>query len=253
MTLPLIKLIIFDFDGTINNDKLRQYITAKRVCARFHLQRSGITPFAMTTTRGVPSNVRKGPKARQVTFQFLKYWNPQVFPLWKRAWIYLNYEWEYTRVGKNYIFLFPGVVDLMKDLHAAGYYLGIATNRGSGTIKQQLKLAGILSQFTGIYGYNNVRHGKPDPEMIFRNIQIIRKKHNVVIHTPETLVVGDNLKEDIGAGTRAGACTALVTRVQAKMLDNHPIKPNLIVTNVLALKQFLLNKEQREKVTIVRS
>ncbi len=235
-----IKLIVFDFDGTLNNDKLRNYVTVRRIIARFRLDRYKITPLAMEDARGVPAIARKGAKARVETLQFLKYWNPRAFPRWKRAWIYLNFEWEYARVGKQYLFLFPGVVDLLKDLHAAGYYLGIATNRGSGTVKKQFKLAGLLPFFAGIYGYNNTRRGKPDPEMIFRNIRVVRKKHNVVVRMPETLMVGDNFNEDIKAGSSAGALTAWVVNRQVKTQDNLPIKPNFLIPSVNALRETLL-------------
>lgn len=235
-----IKLVIFDFDGTLNNDKLRNYATVRRIINRFHLDQYKITPLAMEDARGVPPVARKGAKARVETLQFLKYWNPGAFPIWKRVWIYLNFEWEYARVGKQYLFLFPGVVDLLRDLHAAGYFLGIGTNRGSGTVKKQLRLAGILHMFAGIYGYNNTRRGKPDPEMIYQNIRAVRKKHNVEVRMPETLIVGDNLNEDIKAGSSAGAWTAWVVNRQVKTLDNFPTKPNFLIPSVNALRETLL-------------
>lgn len=241
-----IKLIVFDFDGTLNNDKLRNYVTVRRMIARFRLDRYEITPLTIVDTRGVPPNARKGAKARVETLQFLKYWNPRAFPLWKRAWIYLNFEWEYARVGKQYLFLFPGVVDLMKDLHAVGYFLGIGTNRGSGTVKRQLKLTGILPFFAGIYGYNNCRRGKPDPEMIFRNIRAVRKKHKVEVRSPETLMVGDSLNEDIKAGSSAGACTAWITRIQQNLKEDLPLKPNLVIPDILALRKSLQKLERNE-------
>ncbi len=241
-----IKLIIFDFDGTLNFDKLRNYVTVRRIIARFRLDQYNITPLAMEEARCVPPNARKGAKARVETLQFLKYWNPRAFPLCKRVWIYLNFEWEYARVGKQYLFLFPGVVDLLKDLHAAGYYLGIATNRGSGTVKKQLKLAGIFQFFTGIYGYNNCQRGKPDPEMIFRNIRVVRKKHKVRVRPPETLMVGDSLNEDVKAGSSAGAYTAWITRIRMNLKEELPIKPTLVIPDVLALRNSLRKMGKKE-------
>ncbi len=241
-----IKLIIFDFDGTLNNDKLRNYATVRRIIARFRLNRHKITSLTMVDTRGVPPVARKGAKARVETLQFLKYWNPRAFPLWKRAWIYLNFEWEYARVGKQYLFLFPGVVDLLKDLHAAGYYLGIATNRGSGTVKKQLKIAGILHCFAGIYGYNNVQRGKPNPEMIFRNIRAVQKKNKVIVRPLETLMVGDSFHDDCGAGTRAGAYTAWISSVQQYSKTVLPLKPSLVIPDVLALKNSLPKMKKKD-------
>jgi phosphoglycolate phosphatase len=60
--------------------------------------------------------------------------------------------------------LFPGVVDGLAKLHAAGLRLSIGTSKSHAAATHVLEVCGISDQFETVVGVDNVVHGKPAPD-----------------------------------------------------------------------------------------
>ena len=100
------------------------------------------------------------------------------------------------------ITLYPGVRDLLQQLHAGGMKLGIVTQKGRDFALDgrqagaaiELRNQGVFDYFSVIVGKEDVAHYKPDPEGV--NLALER-----LGSTPrQTLLVGDSAADIIAAG-----------------------------------------------------
>jgi phosphoglycolate phosphatase len=100
--------------------------------------------------------------------------------------------------------LYPGVAPTLDRLREAGARLVVGTSKGRSTTLDILEHCGIASVIDGVVGGDEVRHGKPHPEMV--------KKARSMFDTPatRTLIVGDT-SFDIEMGQAAGILTCAVT------------------------------------------
>ena len=99
--------------------------------------------------------------------------------------------------------LFPGVMETLGDLKAAGCKLAIATSRLRGSTERALNHLGIADFFDVTLTADDTPIGKPDPTPIFLTLKKIGSKPE------ESIFVGDT-KHDIEAGRAAGVFTVLV-------------------------------------------
>ena len=154
--------------------------------------------------------------------------------------MYLSYESLYSKNSNQYDFLIEGVTDLMKSLYEKGYYLGIATNKGSNIVRKQLRFAGLKHLFLSILGSDRVLKMKPHPEMILKNLGIINRKTHSKYTPHEVLMVGDGIKDDVLGGLRAGAYTCLVhAKKDALKESKKEDLPHLNLASILDLDKFL--------------
>jgi HAD superfamily hydrolase (TIGR01509 family) len=93
----------------------------------------------------------------------------------------------------------PGSVELLRDLHAQGLRLGIATS--SGRALPFLDRWGVRHLFSGIVGREDVESRKPHPEPVLKCLGHLR------LDPREVVYIGDS-PIDIRAGKAAGSYTA---------------------------------------------
>jgi len=93
----------------------------------------------------------------------------------------------------------PGSVELLRDLHAQGLRLGIATS--SGRALPFLDRWGVRHLFSGIVGREDVESRKPHPEPVLKCLGHLR------LDPWEVVYIGDS-PIDIRAGKAAGSYTA---------------------------------------------
>ena len=93
----------------------------------------------------------------------------------------------------------PGSVELLRDLHAQGLRLGIATS--SGRALPFLDRWGVRHLFSGIVGREDVESRKPHPESVLKCLGHLR------LDPREVVYIGDS-PIDIRAGKAAGSYTA---------------------------------------------
>lgn len=93
----------------------------------------------------------------------------------------------------------PGVVELVRGLHAQGVACGIATSSRSKNAEFVTKSVGIRQYFAHLIGMEHVRHVKPDPELFVTALQ------RMGLEPEATLVVEDSpkgLQAAVAAGIR---------------------------------------------------
>ncbi len=78
-----------------------------------------------------------------------------------------------------YDYLFKGSFDFLHELKKRGYYLGIATNKGSSSVKKQLIPANLTGIFDSIEGSGLKNQMKPSPKILLSNLKNINKRYHV--------------------------------------------------------------------------
>ncbi len=108
--------------------------------------------------------------------------------------------------------LYPGVRELLQQLHARGVKLGIVTQKERDFVLEgrqagaalELRNQGVFDYFSVVIGYEDVAHHKPDPE----GVNLALERHG---STPrQTLLVGDSAA-DIIAASAAGCWSCHAT------------------------------------------
>ncbi len=95
-------------------------------------------------------------------------------------------------VDKTYIY--PGVADALKRLHALGHKMAVCTNKTSALVPLILKHLGIYDYFDTIVGGGDVPNLKPAPDLLY----LASERMGSPI-TPADWVIGDNYT-DMAAG-----------------------------------------------------
>ena len=108
--------------------------------------------------------------------------------------------------------LFPHVRETLAELYARGYILTVASSRSSASLREFLSDMGVIDYISLILGADDVARAKPDPEPVLQTLRTLK------IPASETLVVGD-MPVDTLMGARAGARTCAVTYGNASAAD----------------------------------
>ena len=69
------------------------------------------------------------------------------------------------RFGERPFDLKPGARRLLRQLQAAGVPCAVASSTGHAEVRQRLERAGLLGFFAAVCGGDEVRHGKPAPDL----------------------------------------------------------------------------------------
>ena len=186
----MVKLIAFDFDGTLG-DTLELILKCNRETRR-RMGAREIPDSTIISTIGIP--LRDGLAVMNPGV------SPEEIPLWFKTYreVFAEYEGLITPS------LFPGVKETLADLHAKGYILTVASSRETDSLNNFLRKMGIAQYFHYVLGAEDVIHAKPNPEPVLKTLS------HFGLQGPEALVVGD-MPVDIQMGLGAGAFTCGVT------------------------------------------
>lgn len=102
--------------------------------------------------------------------------------------------------------LFPEIPDLLADLKAQGYKLGIVTNGVPDLQRRKLEEFGLLDLFDAAVASGEIDCGKPDPG-IFRHICA-----ELGVQVADCVMVGDNPGRDVAGAMAAGMASVWVSR-----------------------------------------
>lgn len=105
--------------------------------------------------------------------------------------------------------LFPGAVELVRELAVAGRMLGIVSGALLDEVEGALRQSGLRNVFKVVITAEDVAEGKPDPEGYLRALEALNAMPPLperLIHPHEVLAV-----EDSPAGLAAAAEVGLVT------------------------------------------
>jgi len=185
-----IKLIIFDFDGTLGDTRRNIVMTMQMTIAEHQLSYRNEDECASVI--GLPlagcfkmlfSDIQEE-LINQCCETYRRIFNENLQKIQPQA--------------------FPGVVDTLAKLHQKGYVLTIASSRSRNSLTELTQQMDIANYISLLLGANDVKEAKPQPEPVLKTLEAMH------IDASEALVVGD-MDVDILMGARAGARTCGVT------------------------------------------
>ena len=183
------KLIIFDFDGTLADTRQLIVETMQQT-----IQALGLTPC---TDEQCASMI--GLPLKQAFTDLI----PMSDEIGNRC--VDTYRRIFSVNNAAYVIpTFPHVLETLQQLSAKGYTLTIASSRSRQSLLDFVHTMHLEEIFSYILGADDVVHAKPHPEPVLRTLKTFN------CSPEEALVVGD-MKYDIEMGHQAGTRTCGVT------------------------------------------
>lgn len=96
---------------------------------------------------------------------------------------------------------YPGCVDTVRALHAAGYPLAVVTSKLEVGARRSLRFVGIEDCFSAVVGIDHTERHKPEPEPVWHALSLLGVPAN------RAVFIGDST-HDMRAGRAAGVATA---------------------------------------------
>jgi phosphoglycolate phosphatase len=116
----------------------------------------------------------------------------------------------YAKRPSEHTTVYPGVISVMENFKAAGFRMGLCTNKPTVTTQPVLKSMGLDHFFDVVSCGDAVPHKKPDG----RHIRLVVDKMGATIQT--SVMIGDS-ESDISAAIDAGVRSVAVTFGYAHM------------------------------------
>ncbi|MDD3923786.1 MAG: prolipoprotein diacylglyceryl transferase [Erysipelotrichaceae bacterium] len=136
------------------------------------------------------------------------------------------------KLHKDYIKPLPNAVELLSQLKAEGYKLGIVSNKFTDGIDLGLDLTGMSPYIDVVIGLDKVTDPKPNPEGIRKAIIALDGKYDNCIY------VGDNYN-DMLAGINAGSFTIGYYQSEERKSNMLMANPNRVIDNLLDIITIL--------------
>ncbi len=210
----MIRLIIFDLDGTLVNA-----YPAVVSSVNFTLKKCGFPP---KTPNQIKRAVGWGDRQLMVQFvgekladQALEYYRP--------------HHLKALKGGSRFL---PGAHSLLKELNKKGVMLAIASNRPLMFTEVILKGLKADHFFDYVLCADKAKKPKPYPDML----QAICRKFK--ISKNETLFVGD-MTIDLNCGANAGIKTVAVTTGSNTKKELNDLGPYKIINRINQIKKFI--------------
>ena len=185
-----IRLIIFDFDGTLGDTRRNIVTTMQMTIEELHLPNRSEEECAATIGLPLAGCFR-------TLFPDMQ---EEIIP--RCAETYRGFFNENLKTIHPEAF--PGVVETLAILHQKGFTLTIASSRSRNSLTELTQNMGIADYISYILGADDVKEAKPKPEPVLKTLA------DMHFDADEALVVGD-MSVDILMGTNAGARTCGVT------------------------------------------
>jgi phosphoglycolate phosphatase len=122
--------------------------------------------------------------------------------LYESAW--QRYQHHYQEVNGHFSAVYPGVLEGVQMLGAAGLVLACLTNKPLAFARGLLAAKGLEGYFSQVFGGDSFERKKPDPLPLLKTCEALGRAPAV------TLMVGDS-SNDAQAGHAAGCGVVLVT------------------------------------------
>jgi len=126
---------------------------------------------------------------------------------------------------------YPNAKQTIKYLKKQGCKIGIVTSKMKEVAKYHLKLTDLFDEIDGIIGYEDVINHKPDPEPIYKALELFSAKKD------ETIYIGDH-ENDIKAAKKAGIESCAVTysiRLKEMLLE----QPEYVIDDLKNLEDIV--------------
>lgn len=213
-----IKLVIFDFDGTLADTKENIILTFQMTMKELGVEIKSRQECAATiglTLEDAFKVLYPGMAAEK----------------------YILLRDTYRRIFKEnrkilVPGLFPEVMETLEELRRRGYLMSIASSRQSPSLQSFLEDMKIAHLFEYAIGGDNVEHPKPAPDAV---LQILRHYN---LSAEEAFVVGD-MPFDINMATNAGVKSCGVTWGNADAAQLKESGANYIIDKMSQLLEIL--------------
>lgn len=213
-----IKLVIFDFDGTLADTKENIILTFQMTMKELGVEIKSRQECAATiglTLEDAFKVLYPGMAAEK----------------------YILLRDTYRRIFKEnrkilVPGLFPEVMETLEELRRRGYLMSIASSRQSPSLQSFLEDMKIAHLFEYAVGGDNVEHPKPAPDAV---LQILRHYN---LSAEEAFVVGD-MPFDINMATNAGVKSCGVTWGNADAAQLRESGANYIIDKMSQLLEIL--------------
>ncbi len=216
MTIPKIKAVIFDLDGTLVNA-----YPAVSQSVNYTLNHLG---FAPRSHAEIKRSVGGGDRKLMVHFVGEKLADLAIT-------LYRPHHAKALKV-KGAVRLLPGAGSVLKFLKGKGYKLAIASNRPTKFTRIILKELGVLPLFNVVLCADKAGKPKPDPDILWTIAKRLR------LDTSEILYVGD-MTIDINCGHQAGIPVVAVVTGSSSKKELKQLKPWQIIDKMVELKSII--------------
>ncbi len=183
----MIKLIIFDLDGTLVNSVVDITNALNYAVEPFKLERMTVEKTTAMVGEGLTRLVEKmlGPEGeglkRDVLDRFIQY--------------YSGHMADFTRA-------YPGVRETLEAL--AGRRKAVISNKRESLSRRLLEKLGLVSYFDVIFGSDSAGEKKPSPKPVLKALELFGMQPDAAV------IVGDS-RYDIEAGRAADILTVAVS------------------------------------------
>jgi len=220
----MIKLVIFDLDGTLVNA-----YPAVSQSVNYTLNALG---FAPRSHAEIKRSVGGGDRRLMVHFVGEKLADQAI----------VIYRPHHTKAlqAKGAVRLLPGALGILKFLKGKGYKLAIASNRPTKFTRIILKVLGILPFFDVVLCADRAGKPKPHPDILWtiaRRLSLARA---------EVLYVGDMII-DVDCAHRAGIRAVAAATGSSSKKELKSLKPWRIIGKMIELKSIITKITKESK------
>ena len=128
---------------------------------------------------------------------------------------------------------YPGAVETVRALHAAGHPLGLVTAKLEVGARRALALIGVEACFTAVVGMDATAKHKPEPEPVWHALSLLGD-----VPPSRALFVGDST-HDMRAGRAAGVRTAAALWGPSAREQLAPTAPDHWLTDYAELRALV--------------
>lgn len=133
---------------------------------------------------------------------------------------------------KNYVTIFPTVIDTLEELKKEGYPMAIVTTKAAVAANVGIDLFDLNSYFDVVVTLDDVKVTKPDPEGIYLAMQKLEVK--------DAIMIGDNVS-DIQAGKNADVKTIGVKWATKGYVEMEKLHPDLLIDQMSDILKYIRN------------
>lgn len=169
------KGIIFDIDGTLTSTNELIFATFNHIAEKYEgrtYSDEDIISMFGPTEDVILKEKFNGDKFKEVYDEYYRF-----------------YRENHPRMAD----LYPGIVDILKDLKAKNILISIFTGKGRKTTEITLEILGIKNFFDLVVTGDDVKNHKPSPEGIFKFLNSFN------LNRDEVLMVGDSVADILAA------------------------------------------------------
>ena len=201
------RVLLFDYDGTLNNSVEANFHAFQGVAKEFNL----------------PS----------ITFeQFLDWYSPNWYMVYEKmgvpadSWKRADEIWL-RHYGQGSSTLFPDSVETLRALKLMGCKVGLVTGGTRNRVEKELNMRGIHDLFDVIvYGSDVTREElKPSPLQIEMALEHLQERREEAVYVGDTPI-------DVLAGKKAGVMTVVTTRGFSSTKRLRRAKPDFMINGL---------------------